>query len=112
MMISALGQHLNKNVLVSIPTIFKDSRPRACVLMGIETSGLWLESRDLAERLLNHHDGKPVPPIFVPFTQVAFLLEPEVVVPPDSSPNRHAKVSANERSRAKAKTRQKKSRPT
>ncbi len=75
-MIHMLGHYLNKLVLVSIPSIFGDDTARACKLTGIEPSGLWLESEDFATTLLEHDDKRAAPHVFIPFHQIAFLLEP------------------------------------
>jgi hypothetical protein len=75
-MIHMLGHYLNKVVLVSIPSIFGDDTSRACKLTGIEPSGLWLESEDFAKALLHPDDKRAAPHVFIPFHQIAFLLEP------------------------------------
>ena len=74
-MISSLGHHLNKTVLVSIPPIFEDHQPVTCTLAGIEASGVWLASKDLWKKLLHGDDDRAVVPIFIPFAQIAYLLE-------------------------------------
>jgi hypothetical protein len=81
--ISALAHHLNKIVLVAIPSIFGDEQPKPCTLLGIEGSGVWLESTDLAKKLLGPKEKRSHVPIFVPFTQVVYLIEPDL----NSDPN-------------------------
>jgi hypothetical protein len=74
-MIDMLGHYLNKSLLVSIPSIFGDDDPRACTLTGIEPSGLWLESEDFSKKLLHPDDKRARPHVFIPFHQIAYLLE-------------------------------------
>jgi hypothetical protein len=73
-----MGQYLNLRVLVSMPALFQDG-PLTCTLIGVEPSGLWLESEDLFERFQLHPQQHSV---FIPFTQIAFVTEP--------SPKEHA----------------------
>jgi hypothetical protein len=74
-MINLLGQHLNKSVSVSIPIIFKDEASHACKLVGIEVSGLWLESEEFGSMLFPNLKESEPPRIFVPFGQILFLVE-------------------------------------
>jgi hypothetical protein len=72
-----LSQYLNKNVLVSIPALFEDGACRPFRLLGAELHGLWLQSEDLARRLLqedNHGYASAAPVVFVPFAQIAAVL--------------------------------------
>jgi hypothetical protein len=80
-MISMLGHQVNKPVLVSMPAIFRDGELLACTLIGIETSGLWLESSDLVNTLRADSAAESPKKIFVPFTQIAFLMEGPVAPP-------------------------------
>jgi hypothetical protein len=48
-MVSILGYHVNKAVLVSIPPPFGNGEPRRCDLIGIEPGGLWLRFSDLPQ---------------------------------------------------------------
>jgi hypothetical protein len=73
-MINRLGHHINKPVLVSMPSIFADEKPRACKLIGVEPAGLWLENEDLTRMALPDAD-ESLAPVFVPFTQIAYLVE-------------------------------------
>ena len=79
-MISRLGHHLNKPVLVSMPPLFADGKPRSCKLIGIEPAGLWLENEDLTRRAFPAADGS-LAPIFVPFTQIAYVVEGAAALP-------------------------------
>jgi hypothetical protein len=101
-MISTLGHHLNKTLLVSIPSMFENGDPRACTLTGIEPSGLWLESREWS-KLLPSGDKRAVTHIFVPFAQIAYLLEP--------APERKTEVPAIQPSPGRRNIRKKKHRP-
>ncbi len=108
-MISSLGHHLNKPLLVSLPSIFDDGDPIVCILTGIEVSGLWLESRELAKKILHPNDKRVAVHIFVPFAQIACVMEPD----PDMSHNRapeRQKAMEIEDKREKG-TAQKKKRP-
>jgi hypothetical protein len=73
-MIKRLGHHINKPVLISMPPIFTDGKPRACKLIGIEPAGLWLENEDLTRRAFPDAD-ESMATVFVPFTQIAYLVE-------------------------------------
>jgi hypothetical protein len=73
-MVSILGYHVNKAVLVSIPPLFGNGEPRRCYLIGTEPGGLWLRCSDLS--LTARFNEKPeAVTVFVPFTQIAYLLE-------------------------------------
>lgn len=94
-----LGSYLNQTILVSIPSVFEDGRPRPFKLVGIELCGLWLASSELAVKLHLREKGgaspSPVSALF-PFAQIAYILErtPAVLsaagatadVPPQASP--------------------------
>jgi hypothetical protein len=110
-MVSALGHHLNKIMLVSIPSIFGDLEPRTCTLTGIEVSGVWLVSPDLARKFSYLDDNTPAPSIFVPFSQIAFLLEPGLIKRTDA-PEPHDEVSARPGKRTKIAATKKKHRIT
>jgi hypothetical protein len=106
-MISSLGHYLNKNLLVSLPSIFEDAEPRACTLSGIEASGLWLSSDDLAKRFLSPEERRVVTHIFVPFTQIAYLLEERVVTQRKPTANRKTAGSVIKDRPARKTTREK-----
>jgi hypothetical protein len=80
-MVSTLSYHVNKPVLVSIPPIFPDGGPRHCRLAGIEPGGLWLESEDLSRIAFADTEAPPAW-VFVPFTQIAYLVGVPVAPPP------------------------------
>jgi hypothetical protein len=74
-MINRLGHHVNKSVLVSLPSVFPDVALRACKLIAVEEGGLWLESEVLTETIFaGAEDGKEKQ-IFIPFAQIRCLVE-------------------------------------
>jgi hypothetical protein len=85
-----IGRLLGRTVLVSIPALFSDGVCRAYTLVGFEVHGLWLQSQELNERLLNEEmreiaEASPV--VFVPFAQIAGVLVPTdlPVTPPQEA---------------------------
>lgn len=70
-----LGHHVNKSVLVSVPSIFSDDDAHSCVLLGIEPSGLWLESEELTEALFAKTEMEGIRKVFIPFAQIRYLVE-------------------------------------
>jgi hypothetical protein len=73
-----LSQFLGKSILVSIPALFEDGACRPYMLLAIEFNGLWLQSEELAARLL-HEDNHPYSPdaepaVFVAYAQIAGIL--------------------------------------
>src|SRR5260370_42269854 len=80
-MISILAHQVNKSVLVSMPSVSKDSKLLVCTLIGIEPSGLWLESNELVDTLAGAAAAEASKRAFVPFAQIAFLLEGSAVRP-------------------------------
>jgi hypothetical protein len=100
-MTSMLGHHMNKSVLVSIPSIFGNTEPRHCRLVGIETAGLWLES-DHFSRLVGGSSDAPPALVFVPFSQIGCLAG----APAAAAPSAVASVGARtETSRLRRTTR-------
>jgi hypothetical protein len=97
-----VSRYLNKTILVSIPALFEDGTVRPYTLLGVEMNGLWLQSEELADRLLReegHELAKMSPAVFVPFAQIAGVLiattmpappadECAKKTPPPSSPKR------------------------
>jgi len=83
-MVSKLGHHINKLVLVSIPPIFGNKELHRCRLIDAEAAGLWLESDDFPR--IAGGDAASLPAlIFVPFTQIACLAG-DLAVPPPGKP--------------------------
>jgi hypothetical protein len=72
--VNKLGHLVNKPVLVSIPSVFGGAEPRSCRLVGLDAAGLWLESADLSGTIIAVAGLLP-PTFFVPFTQIAYVLE-------------------------------------
>jgi len=92
-MISSLGHYLNSVLLVAIPSIFEDAKPRSCKLTGIEAAGLWLAGAELADKVSRSGDGESAS-VFVPFTQIAFLLPPGEIPMTPVPGDQHTKVHA------------------
>jgi hypothetical protein len=72
-----ISQYINQTIMVSIPVLFEDGKCRPFKLLSVDMIGLWLESDELATRLLgdqcqNYASAEPV--VFVPFTQIAGVL--------------------------------------
>jgi hypothetical protein len=80
-MISKLGHHINKPLLVSIPPIFGNTQLHRCRLIGTEAAGLWLESDDFPRAAGGDAASLPAL-VFVPFTQIACLAGDSAVPPP------------------------------
>jgi hypothetical protein len=73
------ARYVNKTVLVSIPTLFEDGTCRPFQLLGVELTGLWLQSDELTRRL--EPDGayrmaSMNAIAFVPFGNIAGVLIP------------------------------------
>ena len=80
-MVSSLGHHLNKPVLVSIPPVFGNAELHRCRLVGTETAGVWLESDEFAR--ITGMGANPLPAaIFVPFAQITCLAADPSALPP------------------------------
>ncbi len=76
-MIPKVSRSLNKIVLASVPVLFDDGACRPFTLLGAETSGLWLQSNELTQRLLpgDKQGLESMPPaVFIPFAQIAAVL--------------------------------------
>ena len=72
-----LTRHTNKTIFVSLPTLFDDGLCRAFMLMGVELTGLWLQSDELTKRLVPEDRRELAslsPVIFVPFAHIAGVL--------------------------------------
>jgi hypothetical protein len=83
-----LSNYVNKIVLVSTPFVFKEGDPCPCRLVAVETAGLWLESAELREKMLPNAEGRAEAAIFVPFTQIAYLVE-DIPAPPTAEHLHH-----------------------
>jgi hypothetical protein len=77
MMIPRLIDYLNQSILVSIPVLHSDVKCRSYTLMGLELQGLWLQSEELLQDLLDNEQGEDAPaptPAFVSFSHIAFVV--------------------------------------
>jgi hypothetical protein len=88
----SLAHSLNKVVSISRPLLFGDKLPRHCTLLGTEGGGVWLRITDPNLRSFQaDQDGIAAanPNVFVPFAQIAYLLESgtpvDSVSPPPTS---------------------------
>jgi hypothetical protein len=85
----SLAHSLNKIVSISIPLLFDDKLPRLCTLVGTEAGGVWLQITDPNFKLFPTDKGRVAPAnpnVFVPFAQIAYLLESTTTADPASSP--------------------------
>jgi hypothetical protein len=75
-----LARALNKPVGVAIPAFFGDEAPRNCILVEIETNGLWFSGQAVSEQLVDFEQTKlpedAVPAVFFPFEQIAYVFDP------------------------------------
>ena len=72
-------RYINTTILVSMPTLFHDSKCRPFKLLGVELPGVWLQSDDLTTRLLPEDMAQYAtagPAVFVPFAHIAGILVP------------------------------------
>jgi hypothetical protein len=72
-------RYINTTILVSMPTLFHDSKCRPFKLLGVELPGVWLQSDELTTRLLPEHMDQYAtagPAVFVPFAHIAGILVP------------------------------------
>jgi len=72
-----LTRYINKSVYVSLPTLFEDGMCRAFTLLGVEITGLWLQSDELTKRLVPEHMSNLAslaPVVFIPFAHIAGVL--------------------------------------
>jgi hypothetical protein len=78
--IARLGQYHNKTILVSIPSLFDDDKPRLYKLVNIEPFGLWLESPELATRLVRPKEQHAPETLaaFFPFARIAYVLDTQL----------------------------------
>jgi hypothetical protein len=72
-----MANFINLRVLVSMP-LFRDGALVTCTVVGAESSGLWLESEELFEDLGLNPGQHRASCIFVPFTQIKFVMEAAV----------------------------------
>jgi hypothetical protein len=87
----SLGHSLNKAVSVSIPLLFGDGLPRICTLVGSEAGGVWLQIADPSFRLFRTDKTQVAqanPNVFVPFAQIAYLLDSAAIANPSGTSSR------------------------
>jgi hypothetical protein len=74
---AGLSDYIDRDILVSVPSLFGDVRCRIVVLIGVEVHGLWLQSDELTGRLLPgemERFASMAPIIFVPFSQIGGVV--------------------------------------
>lgn len=73
-----LAQLLNKPIFVVTPALFGDEQPRECILVEIESAGLWLRAPELWDRFGRSHavvpDAATALTLFVPFQNILYLF--------------------------------------
>ncbi|SRR6266481_5873692 len=82
---SNLANYFNKNVLVLIPSFSHDEQPHSYTLVGIEPSGLWLESEELERKLYpsdKQQTSSATKAAFVPFSQISYVLDGTHILTP------------------------------
>jgi hypothetical protein len=78
-----LANYFNKNILVLIPSFSDDPRPYT--LVGIEPSGLWLESEELQRKLHTsekQQSSTATKAAFVPFAQISYVIDGTHILTP------------------------------
>lgn len=81
----SLGHYVNRRIMVSLPDLLGTPDPLTCVLISNEIAGIWISSPELAEKFYPSAPDGHTPPIFVPFTQVGFVISAESPQPPSAS---------------------------
>ena len=72
-------RYINTTILVSMPTVYHDSKCRPFKLLGVELPGIWLQSDELTKELLPEQTQQYAaasPVVFVPFAHIAGILVP------------------------------------
>lgn len=94
-----LANYFNKNILVLISSISNDPRPYT--LVGIEPSGLWLESEELQRKLHTsekQQSSTATKAVFVPFAQISYVLDgTHILTPAQESAARNQQAHRPER---------------
>jgi len=107
----SLVHSLNKIISVSIPSLFGDGMPHVCTLVGIETGGVWLQITDPGFRLFPAGENRARaanPNVFVPFAQIAYLLDSTTITNPKDRPAEQASKSSNPNPTIKTRAKRKK----
>lgn len=75
-----LAHSLSRPVFVAIPAFFGDADSRQCILVDIESAGVWLRGEPVNERLTNLTETAPpantLADVFFPFDQLVYLFDP------------------------------------
>jgi hypothetical protein len=72
-----LKQYRNRTILVSIPALYEDGKCRTHTLRDADSEGVWLDSKELVDRLLLDREksiAATKPLVFVPFAQIAGII--------------------------------------
>jgi hypothetical protein len=107
----SLGHSLNKIVSVSIPSVFGDELPRVCTLVGIEAGGVWLQITDPNFRLFRADKSQVAPAkssVFVPFAQIAYLLDSTAIANPNGTSGQPTSESSDPNPAVETRPRRKK----
>jgi hypothetical protein len=94
----SLGHSLNKAISVSIPPLFGDELPHVCILIGIDAGGVWLNITDPSCRLfqsVKDRISSENPNVFVPYAQIAYLLDSAVMANPNGTSGQPANASSD-----------------
>lgn len=75
-----LSKLIRRKIVVLGPALFdsgkKDQKLETVTLVGVESSGIWIESEEALNRLAVRFGVKPAAPsaLFIPFTQITTIL--------------------------------------
>jgi hypothetical protein len=107
----SLSHSFNKAVSVSIPSLFGDALPRVCTLVGTDAGGIWLQITDPSFKLFRTDKDRVAranPNVFVPFAQIAYLLDSTAIANPSGTPGQPTKETSNPNSVVETRPRRKK----
>jgi hypothetical protein len=75
-----LAHSVGRSVLVAIPAFFGDEEPRSCILVDLESSGVWLRGDAVNDRLAALAEVSPpanvLADVFLPYEQIVYLFDP------------------------------------
>jgi len=71
-----LAKLLHRRIVVLGPQLFDQSTLETVTLVGIEPSGIWIESEKAADRIAERFRVKPAAPaaFFIPFAQIVTII--------------------------------------
>jgi hypothetical protein len=75
-----LSKLIRRKIVVLGPALFdngkKDQKLETVTLVGVEASGIWVESEEALNRIADRFRVKPAAPtaIFIPFAQITTIL--------------------------------------